>query len=493
MHKSILTLVLAVFVGALFLHGSASAAGKPILNSEGHVRYIIDFTDDATAGHPSDAALAALLNDRFPSWHKPQMRQLAHSIAGQYRLAPIWITSWVGNSLTAHLTPEQVAALRRDRRVKRVVQDQLMTFSWTTTQFNGETTSWGIHAVGGGDKVANPLATTLVYVIDTGIGYHADLGDVPNGSGGIISSQVQRWHPACEGQCPLVPVVGCFAHSTHVAGIIGARANTLATQGVYPGVKLVSVSAIDFTVAGASENCSQQGFTNTGASIVAAIDKVYQLNSLAAVPGIVNMSINSSGENLFSSTQSIGEKIISLSTPFGSYRGAFFVQSAGNNFQDACTHAFNVAGRAVDNDGVMVVGAINDARAPVRAFDNRHLGMWVEEGSNYGPCVDVWAPGNAIDSTWGHGYQGAAYWQDPARINTAQVQLSGTSMAAPHIAGVAAYLAATLGLTTPRQIEEEVRRRLIPMGTRDNFGYDVFVPNLRSLTPAGFASPPEDD
>jgi len=82
----------------------------------------------------------------------------------------------------------------------------------------------------------------------------------------------------------------------------------------------------------------------------------------------------------------------------------------------------------------------------------------IDEGSNFGTCVDIFAPGDAIYSTWGamaaaaphpQTLVGTTYWNAAA--------LSGTSMAAPHVAAAAAYYADTYNLTWPGGIEQYIR------------------------------------
>jgi subtilisin family serine protease len=208
------------------------------------------------------------------------------------------------------------------------------------------------------------------------------------------------------------------------------------------------------------------------------------------------------------------------------YPGAFFVQSAGNQAVngntgfdgrglDVCTkfidgvtnnfgaslaytHAYPNSGTTSNIDGVMVIGAIRPDGAAVDAVAYngttvpvpvaRQFSPTVPSGltgtitsSNFGGCLDAWAPGDRIYSTWcqhsagqscvvggsytGNGQSGTQGW----------AFLSGTSMAAPHVAGAAAYLADALLLTTPASIEQAVRAKLNGTGYSDQGNNSVKI------------------
>lgn len=100
----------------------------------------------------------------------------------------------------------------------------------------------------------------------------------------------------------------------------------------------------------------------------------------------------------------------------------------------------------------MVVGAVDKAGQAVTSF------YW-GGGSNYGQCVEVWAPGKGIihpwaSVAWGLGVESS---QSGSVTYNHYQRFDGTSYAAPHVAAVAAYLADTQGLTSAPAIEAAVR------------------------------------
>lgn len=474
-----LFLVCAVMSFGVLAQNSNTA---PITDNQGRIRYIIDFTKDATQGQPTQIKAGEPLNDGLPEWHKPEMRYFAKGIAGQFALTPLSITSWVGNSITAYLTPGQVVALKNDKRVTLITQDKYLAFSsWVDNDSGGEKTSWGTVAVNGGNPIDHTGTGIKVYVLDSGVGYHTDLGGSQDNFAG---SQVQRYNPA--GFDP----VGCYSHATHVAGIIGAQANTSGTRGVNPGVPIISVSIGDSN----SPEFSCSLSSGSTSSISSGLDKVMQLviQNGGYKPGILNISLNDDGAstealNDWSFGKTLGDKLYALTLPYCGYTycypGVFVAQSAGNNHGDACIHAFNgyMGGGANAYDGIMVVGGIDESGAPVGvpADEWFYEPSRYEPGSNYGRCVDAWAPGQRIFSTWGGNPDG--YAQGGDQLSTVLYSsigyFSGTSMAAPHIAGVASYLAETQNLTTPAQIEAAVRAHFQFFGYYD-YPYPLNMPKL---------------
>lgn len=203
-------------------------------------------------------------------------------------------------------------------------------------------------------------------------------------------------------------VTDCNGHGTHVAGTVGG-----ATYGVAKGVSLVAVKVAD---------CRGEA---TLSAITSGIDWMVK-DSLKspATPAVANMSLG--GSSSFALNRAVTRAIAA---------GITFTVAAGNSGEDACTGSPSGVRQA------LTVGA-TDAEDRRPAF------------SNHGSCVDLSAPGVGVVSAW----KGSA---------TATARASGTSMAAPHAAGVAALvlaegLAAGGPRKTPAQVAETLLRSAVP-------------------------------
>ncbi|MFG2839998.1 S8 family peptidase [Streptomyces zaomyceticus] len=255
--------------------------------------------------------------------------------------------------------------------------------------------SWGLDRV---DQRALPLdksygyATTAsavnAYIVDTGIRMsHRDFGNRAVSGYDFIDNDSNA--------------SDCQGHGTHVAGTVGGS-----SYGVAKGVKLIGVRVL---------NC--QGTSgDTWAPVLAGIDWV---TKNAVKPAVANMSIGGG------KTQSVNDAVASSIAS-----GVTWVVAAGNNNADSCSYSPSSTPSAV------TVGATNSQDARATGWSNG-------QGSNYGTCLDIFAPGDSIVSTSNSG-------------DTASQSMSGTSMAAPHVAGAAALLLAANPSWTPAQVRDKL-------------------------------------
>ncbi|MGY0004679.1 S8 family serine peptidase [Micromonospora sp. I033] len=235
---------------------------------------------------------------------------------------------------------------------------------------------------------ANPGQGVTVYVLDTGINAsHTEFtGRVRQGIDIVDNDSTPQ---------------DCHGHGTHVAGTAVGT-----TYGIAKKAGVVSVRVL---------NC--QG-TGTNDDLIAGIDWV---RANAQKPAVANYSIGCGSR---CTSQAMDSAVTSLINS-----GVQFVQAAGNSSDDACYYSPQAVAAAI------TVGNSNSS-------DGRN------STSNYGSCLDLFAPGTSIVS--------ASY-----SSNTGSATMTGTSMASPHTAGAAAlYLGAN-----PNATPAQVRAALVDNGT----------------------------
>jgi subtilisin family serine protease len=188
----------------------------------------------------------------------------------------------------------------------------------------------------------------------------------------------------------------CNGHGTHVAGTVGGS-----TYGVAKGVKLIAVRVL---------SCSGSG---SNAGVIAGIDWV-TADHQPGQPAVANMSLGGGASTALDAA--VNRSIAA---------GVTYAIAAGNGnqagrAQDACNYS------PARVPGAITVGATDKTDTKT---------SW----SNYGNCVDFFAPGLGITSAW-------------YNSNTATNTISGTSMATPHVAGVAALYLQSHSSETPTQV-----------------------------------------
>lgn len=232
--------------------------------------------------------------------------------------------------------------------------------------------SWGLDRIDASDVALNDSykyfstgAGSIIYVIDTGVySGHADL------SGRVVSG----YTAVNDGN----GTEDCNGHGTHVAGTAAGK-----TYGVAKSATVVAIRVLD---------CAGSGYSS---SVVAGIN--WAIASHPGGPGVINLSLGGPANSA-----------VDTAVADATRAGLVVVAAAGNSATDACSSSPARAASAI------TIGATDQS-------DNR------ASYSNFGSCVDMYAPGSAITSAWISG-------------SSSTRSLSGTSMASPHVAGLAARL-----------------------------------------------------
>lgn len=265
------------------------------------------------------------------------------------------------------------------------------------------------------DQRALPLTSTYNYSGLAGVGVHAYIID-----SGVRITHSEIFGRATWGYNAITGTTNaddCNGHGSHVAGTLGGT-----TYGVAKKVSIVSVKAFD---------CSGQ------AQDPAIINSIDWVTAHAIKPAVINLSLGricTDGAGVPTTCPVGASQAIVDAEERALGAGITVVTSAGNENAEAC---FNPVGAAA---GTINVGAtnLNDSKRP---------------SSNFGSCVRIWAPGESIVSIGGVGIDPGTGTRQPDPLI-----LSGTSHAAPHVAGAVAILLSTpqFAKATPAEISAEL-------------------------------------
>ncbi|MBO2670959.1 S8 family peptidase [Shewanella algae] len=292
-----------------------------------------------------------------------------------------------GNSLNGVLVKAnaaQIQSLLKDPNIKYVEQDQRVSIEPMVEAAGDQGgATWGLDRIDQRDLPLNSNyhydydgSGVTAFVIDTGVrNTHNEFGGRASSGYDFIDNDNDS--------------SDCNGHGTHVAGTIGGS-----TYGVAKNVNIVGVRVL---------NCSGSG-TNSG-----VISGINWVKNNAQGPSVANMSLGGGA------SQALDDAVNAAVAA-----GISFVVAAGNDNSNACNYSPARAANAV------TVGSTTST-------DSR------SSFSNYGTCLDIYAPGSSITSAW-------------YNSNSATNTISGTSMASPHVAGVAALYLAENPALSPTQL-----------------------------------------
>lgn len=325
------------------------------------------------------------------------------------------------NGVVVNAPLSKMVALANNPNVL-VVEDDLQV---TTTAIQS-LAPWGLDRI---DQTTLPLSTTFDDLDLKGDNTYSFVVDT-----GIDADNVEFSGRVAAGFTAISDGLGskdCNGHGTHVAGIIGAK-----TFGVAKNTNLIPVRVLD---------CAGSG---SYSSVIAGLDWI-AANYTPGTAAVVNMSLGGSASS------TLDGAVTTLIS-----RGINVVVAAGNSNSDACKSS---PARVPD---ALTIAATdrNDNRASY---------------SNFGSCIDLFAPGSSITSTW-LGANG---------VNT----ISGTSMSAPNVSGIVARFISANSSLTPQQVANSIKtsstKNLVVgagTGSLNQIAYMYVTPNLtvESLSPS---------
>ena len=298
------------------------------------------------------------------------------------------------NGFAAELNAGQLNAVQRNPDVEYVEEDQEATVD-TTQPMDSTGQPWGLDRI---DQRYLPLSGSYTYT-STGANVRAY----------IIDTGLQANHPEFETRASNVydafggNGADCNGHGTHVGGTVAGKTYGVAKRAYLRGVRVL--------------DCAGSG---SYSGIIAGVDWVRKNR---VNPAVANMSLGGG----YSS--SVNTAVANLANS-----GVFVAVAAGNSNANACNYSPASAGAAY-------TVAASDRTDTKASF------------SNYGSCVDGYAPGAGIKSAWLSG-----------GTNT----ISGTSMASPHVAGVAALYKAAYGNASSSTIASWLSNNATPGVIKSN-------------------------
>ena len=355
----------------------------------------------------------------------------ANDIQNTFAVQPKHVYSRALSGFSADLTGAEVARLKADPRVKFISEDGVVSI--TGHRFPAYWHPSSFLAVPPTEKKPNGISrikAPLSHLRGTGVGV------------AVIDTGIDLDHPDLKDN--IVANTSCIAgvptgdddhgHGSHVAGTIAARANDIGVVGVVPEAKLIAVKVLN------SWGSGQWSEVICGVDWVTAHAAQYNIK-------VANMSLGGWGSSDNNCGNTNGDAFHHALCNSAA-AGVTYVVAAGNSGRDAAGFV-----PAAYDDTLITVSALADSDGAAGGFGpvtSRGPDDTFATFSNYGPAVDIGAPGVDILSTYKNGLY---------------TKMSGTSMASPHVAGAAAaYIQAYGWMLSWQEVRDGLRSRGEPLG-----------------------------
>ncbi len=369
------------------------------------------FAQDAVAPIVSESTDGDVAPDRYVVVLRDDPAQTSERVASEQagRLG-LEVSQTYRNAIkgyAARIPVDRLEEVRADPNVAYVEPDRIVKATEQSLPYGINLIDADLSSTKAGDG-AGSVSNVNAYIIDTGIDKKRpdlNVADHVDFAGGKNRD--------------------CNGHGTHVAGIVAARDDKKAVVGVAPGAPLTGVKVL---------GCNGSGRVS---NVIKGVDWVTQN---AKKPAIANMSLGGGVS-----------EALDAAVRTSAASGVFYTVASGNEDKDACDVSPARAGAGTDN-GIMTTAATN--RSDQEA-----------DFSNFGSCVDVWAPGVNILST---------------RLGGGTTRRTGTSFSSPHASGAGALYLSANTAATPAAVEQQLKTDSVVTGTNSRNGDRILRVNAAS-------------